>query len=73
MRLALAQVTSGPDPAANLEQVAARTREAADAGADLVVFPEAMMRCFGASLAEVAEPLDGPWATRCAPSRRRRE
>ncbi len=64
MRLALAQIVSGPDPAANLEQVAALTREAADAGADLVVFPEATMRCFGRSLVEVAEPLDGPWATR---------
>jgi predicted amidohydrolase len=64
MRLALAQIISGPDPDANLEQVSARTREAADAGADLVLFPEATMRCFGRSLAEVAEPLDGPWATR---------
>lgn len=62
MRLALAQVVSGPDPAANLELVAARTREAADVGADLVLFPEATMRCFGGDLAAVAEPVDGPWA-----------
>ena len=62
MRLALAQIVSGPDPAANLEQVAARAREAADAGADLVLFPEATMRSFGHDLAAVAEPLEGPWA-----------
>lgn len=62
MRLALAQIVSGADPAANLAQVAGRTREAADAGADLVLFPEATMRAFGHDLAAVAEPLDGPWA-----------
>lgn len=63
MRLALAQIVSGPDPAANLEQVVAQTRRAAEAGADLVLFPEATMRCFGRNLAEVAEPVDGPWAS----------
>jgi len=63
LRTALAQVSSGPDPAANLAQVARWTEEAAGRGARLVVFPEAMMRCFGHDLAEVAEPLDGPWAT----------
>jgi predicted amidohydrolase len=62
MRLALAQIVSGPDPAANLAQVAGRTREAADAGAELVLFPEATMRAFGHDLGAVAEPLDGPWA-----------
>ena len=64
MRIALAQIVSTADPAANLEQVAAQTAAAAAAGAELVVFPEATMRCFGRSLVEVAEPLDGPWATR---------
>ena len=64
MRIALAQVLSGPDPAANLDLVAEHTRRAAEQGAALVVFPEATMRCFGGDLAEVAEPLDGPWATR---------
>ena len=63
VRIALAQIVSGRDPAENLEQVVERTRQAAGAGADLVLFPEATMRCFGASLVEVAEPLDGPWAT----------
>ena len=63
MRIALAQILSGPDPAANLERVADQTADAAAQGAGLVVFPEATMRCFGRNLAEVAEPLDGPWAT----------
>lgn len=64
MRLALAQLISTPDPAGNLEQVAELTAQAAGQGADLVVFPEATMRCFGRSLTEVAEPVDGPWASR---------
>jgi predicted amidohydrolase len=64
VRIALAQILSGPDPAANLERVAEQTAEAAAHGAGLVVFPEATMRCFGRSLVEVAEPLDGPWASR---------
>ncbi|GAB3768434.1 carbon-nitrogen hydrolase family protein [Microlunatus parietis] len=63
-RIALAQLVSGPDPARNLDLVAEQTAAAAAAGASLVIFPEATMRCFGRSLAEVAEPLDGPWATR---------
>ncbi len=64
VRIALAQILSSPDPAVNLEQVAELTGQAAAAGARLVVFPEATMRCFGRNLAEVAEPLDGPWAGR---------
>lgn len=64
MRIALAQILSGPDPAANLDLVYRHTTDAAARGAELVVFPEATMRCFGRNLAEVAEPLDGPWATR---------
>lgn len=62
MRIALAQILSGPDPQANLRLVAEQTERAAAQGAALVVFPEATMRCFGRNLAEVAEPLDGPWA-----------
>jgi predicted amidohydrolase len=63
MRIALAQIQSGTDPSANLELVAECTRRAADAGASLVLFPEATMCRFGVSLASVAEPLDGPWAS----------
>ncbi len=62
MRIALAQIQSGTDPSANLELVEDYTRRAADAGASLVLFPEATMCRFGVKLASVAEPLDGPWA-----------
>ena len=62
MRIALAQIGTGTDPAANLELVADHTARAADAGADLVLFPEATMCRFGVPLAPVAQPLDGPWA-----------
>ena len=62
MRIALAQILSGGDPLANLELVREYTARAADAGARLVVFPEATMCRFGVPLAPIAEPVDGPWA-----------
>src|SRR6476469_5953554 len=62
MRIALAQIRSGTEPEANLKLVEDYTRRAADAGASLVLFPEATMCRFGVSLSELAEPLDGPWA-----------
>ena len=62
MRIALAQIQSGTEPAANLQLVEDYTRRAADAGASLVLFPEATMCRFGVPLAPIAEPLDGPWA-----------
>jgi deaminated glutathione amidase len=62
MRIALAQILAGTDPAANLEIVDDYTRQAADAGARLVLFPEATMCRFGVPLAPIAEPLDGRWA-----------
>ncbi|OBF28703.1 carbon-nitrogen hydrolase family protein [Mycobacterium sp. ACS4331] len=62
MRIALAQITSGTDPAANLATVVDFTRRAADDAARLVVFPEATMCRFGVPLTSVAEPVDGPWA-----------
>ena len=62
MRIALAQIRSGTDPAANLDLVDRYGREAADAGAELVLFPEATMCRFGVPLAPVAEPRDGRWA-----------
>jgi predicted amidohydrolase len=64
LRVAAAQILSGSDPLANLVQVEAAVTAAGDRGADLVVLPEATMRCFGAPLGSVAEPLDGPWASR---------
>jgi predicted amidohydrolase len=66
MRLALAQITAGRDKAANRATIAAYARRAADAGARLVVFPEASMHDFGPptmSLGPVAETLDGPFVT----------
>jgi predicted amidohydrolase len=62
MRIALAQILSGTDPAANLGLVRDYAGRAADAGAKLVVFPEATMCRFGVPLAPIAEPVDGPWA-----------
>lgn len=63
MRVALAQIAATADPAHNLTLVRAGAREAAAAGAALVVFPEATMCCFGNPLGPVAEPVDGPWAS----------
>lgn len=62
LRISLAQVTSGTEPTENLKIVETHARAAKDAGASLVVFPEAMMRCFGGPIRSIAEPLDGPWA-----------
>ncbi len=64
MRVALAQILATDDPAENLEIVADHTALAAQQGATVVVFPEATMCRFGVSLKPVAEPLDGPWASR---------
>lgn len=62
MRIASAQILSGTDPAANLALVREYAGRAADAGAGLVVFPEATMCRFGVPLKPIAEPIDGPWA-----------
>lgn len=62
LRIGCVQMLSGTDPAVNLGQVAEMTRRAADAGARLVVFPEAAMCRLGVPLAPVAEPIDGRWA-----------
>jgi predicted amidohydrolase len=63
MRIALAQIESGTDPSANLLLVEDYTRRAAEAGARLVLLPEATMCRFGVPLGDVAEPVDGPWAS----------
>ena len=62
LRVAVAQMLSGPDPEENLEIVGTYAAEAAGNGAQLVVFPEATMRRFGLPLADIAEPADGPWS-----------
>jgi predicted amidohydrolase len=65
MRVAIAQFTANLDPGVNREEIRKLTADAASGGAELVVFPEAAARDFGApgeQLAPVAEPLDGPFA-----------
>ncbi|GAA1324271.1 nitrilase-related carbon-nitrogen hydrolase [Leucobacter albus] len=67
MKIAVAQLLSGVDPAANLARIEEAVGAAAAGGAELVLFPEAMMRAFGSpdvppTLVEVAEPTDGAWA-----------
>ena len=62
MRIALAQILSGVEPDANLDLVREYAQRAKDAGAELVVFPEATMASFATRSAGVAQPLDGPWA-----------
>lgn len=64
MRIALSQFVSDTDPRRNLTAIADRVAEAADQGATVVVFPEATMARFGIPLGDIAEPLDGPWASR---------
>lgn len=54
---------STADPQRNLVTVRDRARQAKEAGATLVVFPEAMQVSFGHDLAKYAQALDGPWAT----------
>ncbi|WP_066907858.1 carbon-nitrogen hydrolase family protein [Millisia brevis] len=61
-RIALAQVNSTADPDENLGIIENHTAAAVADGASIVVFPEAMMRRFGEPLAEVAQPVTGPWA-----------
>lgn len=63
MRVALAQIITGREPERNLDLVREYARKAKAGGAELVVFPEATMRAFGNSLLDIAEPLDGPWAS----------
>ncbi|MFI5708524.1 carbon-nitrogen hydrolase family protein [Kribbella sp. NPDC051620] len=63
LRVAAAQISTGPDPVANLATATEAVRRAADAGAALVALPEATLAAFGTDLRAVAEPLDGPFAT----------
>jgi deaminated glutathione amidase len=66
MRIAVAQFSAGMSKPANLGRIADLSARAADAGARLVVFPEAAMCDFGEKtddLRGVAEPLDGRFVT----------
>ena len=64
MRIAVGQLGAGADKRENLERMVRFAAQAARAGADLVVFPEAAMAVGepGADLTPVAEPIDGPFA-----------
>lgn len=69
MKIALAQISSTPDPAENLRLLEASAREAAERGAEIVLFPEAAHRSVrrpsvAPSLLDAAEPPEGPWAQR---------
>ncbi|WP_252976433.1 carbon-nitrogen hydrolase family protein [Janibacter melonis] len=62
MRVAGVQLVASHDVEDNLEQVVDGVRQAAEAGARLVVFPEATMAPFSRRLDTAAQPLDGPFA-----------
>jgi predicted amidohydrolase len=66
VRTSVVQFAATTDVEANLEVVSVRVAEAAAAGADLVVLPEATMYDFGPpdlELGPVAQALDGPFVT----------
>ena len=63
MRAAIAQIITGREAERNLDLVRDYAGQAKAGGAQLIVFPEATMRAFGNSLLDIAEPLDGPWAS----------
>ncbi|TCP45454.1 putative amidohydrolase [Tamaricihabitans halophyticus] len=63
VRIGVCQITSGTDPEANLALLGDGVRQAAESGARVVVFPEATMCRFGVPLGDIAEPLDGAWAS----------
>ena len=72
MRIALAQIQSGTEPEANLKLVEDYTRRAADAGAGLVLFPEATMCRFGVPLSEIARATGRVVGRRGTPHRGKR-
>jgi deaminated glutathione amidase len=64
IRVAAVQMRSGPDVSENLSEAVTAIEQAANGGAQIIVFPEATMFWFGGRLIDVAEPMDGPFATR---------
>ncbi|MDO4929200.1 MAG: carbon-nitrogen hydrolase family protein [Corynebacterium sp.] len=64
MKIALAQITSGSDKMENLRLVRAAVADAAEKGAQLVIFPEATMQGFGTGRLDTgAETETGPFTT----------
>lgn len=64
VRVGVAQIRASRELQETLLLIEEAVSAASAAGADLVVFPEAAMCSFLRDPQEVAEPLDGPWATR---------
>ncbi len=62
MKIALAQVLSTADPQRNLAIIRDHAKQAAAAGASLIVFPEAMQVAFGNPVEKFAEPVNARWA-----------
>ena len=73
MKIALAQLSAGPDKDANLSQMVDLIAGAAGAGAGIVLFPECSMARLPPelSLEPVAEPLEGPFVSGLAAAARR--
>lgn len=63
MRIALAQLRSGPDPQRNLGLLRQTVAEATRQGAQLVVAPEGTMANLAVDPRTIAESLDGPFAS----------
>lgn len=65
LTLSLAQTGVSTDPAENLKTARRLLQQASARGSDLIAFPEMFMALpqKGMALAEVAEPLDGPFVT----------
>lgn len=69
VKVALAQIGSGTDVTANLEQITSAATSAQADGAEVVLFPEYAMYekpVVDGTFASVAEPLDGPFASALA-------
>src|SRR5438045_2236185 len=69
--LGLVQMSCGPDAAANVDKAAARVREAAAAGAQVVCLPELFRTQYfcqrqDPALFDLAEPIPGPTSERLA-------
>ena len=62
IRIAAAQISSGANVTENLEIALSAIKNAAEAGASLVILPEATSFWFGGDVRTSAEPLDGPFA-----------
>ncbi|GAA5079763.1 putative amidohydrolase [Thermocatellispora tengchongensis] len=68
--IALCQIPVSVDPAVNLELARAEIARAAARGAELAVFPESTLTRFGKRIADLAEPLDGPFVSGLAAAAR---